>query len=219
MPTRYIVHGTDSSSTAVRKIIEAQSAAEAERMGGRLGLTVTGVEVDPSSVENGSSQAAVRNPFDEPQSARKLGPETQLWQGCPSQWVNFWWFLSCLLVIPIPWAIWRWLDTKYSKFTLTTQRLRFERGVLNRTIDEVELYRVKDTQLHQTVIDRVLGIGTIEILSSDETNPELYLRKISSPKEVREQLRLGVERLRLARGVREFDLALDGSPGDHAEIN
>ena len=31
------------------------------------------------------------------------------WTGTPSQWQNLGWFLSCLLLVPIPWAIWRWL--------------------------------------------------------------------------------------------------------------
>lgn len=220
MPTRYIVHGTDAAKTSVRKIIEAPSAPEAERMAGRLGIAVTGVEVDPTSLDDEAPRTSGRvNLAEDPVPMRRLGPETQLWQGCPSQWVNFWWFIACVLILPIPVAIWKWLDTKYQTYTLTTQRLRFERGVLNKTIDEIELYRIKDTQLHQTVIDRMLGIGTIEILSSDETNPRLFLPKIGSPAGVREQLRQGVERLRLARGVREFDLSPHGTADDHVELH
>ncbi len=29
------------------------------------------------------------------------------WSGHPSQWQNFWWYLSCLMVLPIPYAIWK----------------------------------------------------------------------------------------------------------------
>lgn len=205
MATRYIVHGTDASSKQVQKILEADSAAQAEQMAGRLGMRVIGVEIDPSSpsvVEHSNSPV-----IDGPRGSRTLGPETTVWSGTPSQWVNFWWFVSCLLIIPIPYVIWKFLDVKYQKMTLTTQRLRIEEGVLTKRVDEVELYRIKDTQLKQSVVDRVLGLGTVEIVSSDETNPVLHIRSIHNAREMREQLRQCVEKLRLARGVRELDFA------------
>lgn len=212
MASRYIVHGTDASSKPVQKLIEAESAAQAQKMAERLGVSVVGVEVDPGSAPPAGGAEFGRDFTDDARAARRLGPETTVWTGTPSQWVNFWWFVACLLVVPIPWAIWRYLSIRTSAYTLTTQRLRFERGVLTKTLDEIELYRVKDTQLHQSVLDRMLGIGTIEILSSDETNPALYLPKIPNAPAVREQLRQGVERLRLARGVRELDLAVESQP-------
>lgn len=224
MSNRYIVHGTDASGKALQKIIEAPTAAEAERVAGKLGMAVLGVEVDPASPPQAApppdadprgDPMGVGGLGDDVRASRRMGPETQMWEGHPSQWVNFWWFLACILVLPIPVAIWKYLETRTSKFKLTTQRLRLERGVLTKTIDEVELYRVKDTQLNQSLSDRMLGIGTIEILSSDETNPTLYLHKIPRPAEFRELLRGAVERLRLARGVRELDLAVETDGGGH----
>lgn len=211
MGNRYIVHGTDSSGQSTQKLIEAPTAKEAEAIAAKLGMNVVASEVDQSDA--GDARNAVGSPFDDVRAARRMGPEQELWAGNPSQWVNFWWYVSCILIIPIPWVIWKYLDTRYAKYKLTSQRLRLERGVLTKTIDEVELYRIKDTQLNQTLIDRMLGIGTIEVLSSDETNPRLYLPKIPRPAEVRELLRGAVERLRLARGVRELDLAVETDPG------
>lgn len=239
MPTRYIVHGTDKNNQSVQKVFEAATSQEAEQIAGRIGISVLGVEVDPTSISPAPSPAPEapegRDFTDDARAPRRLGPESQLWLGATSQWVNFWWIALCvlaipitwaayqyvvaspyvllLLVVPIPWALWQYLDTKTTRYTLTSQRLRLESGVLTKTIDEIELYRIKDTQLHQTVLDRALNIGTVEILSSDETNPELFLRKIPGPREFREQLRTGVERLRLARGVRELDLSVEHDPG------
>lgn len=205
MPTRYIVHGTDAANRPVQKILEAETAAQAEQLAGRLGVRVIGVEVDPSSApaDAGGAPPVIEGP----RGSRSLGPEVTVWSGTPSQWVNFWWFVSCLLIIPIPYVIWKYLDVKNQRMTLTTQRLRIEEGVLSKRVDEVELYRVKDTQLKQTLIDRILGLGTVEIASSDETNPVLHIKSIRNAREMREQLRQCVEKLRLARGVRELDFA------------
>ncbi len=225
MPTRYIVHGTDAKGLPVQKIIEAGTAAEAEQVAGKLGVTVAGSEVDPSSarpaaprVDSGGGAGrggggtggggGGGGAIDDDRVSRRLGPEVELWSGTPSQWVNFWWWAG---IITIPYAIWKYLETKYTKYTLTSQRLRMERGVLTKTIDEIELYRIKDTQLNQSLGDRMLNIGTIEVLSSDETNAKLFLPKIPNPREVREQLRLGVERVRLSRGVRELDVAWENA--------
>lgn len=196
----------------MQKVIEAGTAAEAEQVARKLGVSVTGSEVDPSSVsagprgdENGVGGGAMA---DDDRVSRRLGPEVELWSGTPSQWVNFWWWAG---IITIPYALWKYLEVKYTKFTLTSQRLRVERGVLSKSVDEVELYRIKDTQLNQTLADRVLNIGTVEVLSSDETNSKLLLPKIPNPREVREQLRLSVEKVRLSRGVREVDVAWESS--------
>lgn len=204
MPTRYIVHGTDSAQRPVQKILEAESAAHAEQQATRLGVRVTGVEVDPTCPSLDATPAPV---VEGPRGTRSLGPEHTVWSGTPSQWVNFWWFVSCILIIPIPVAIWKWLEVKFERMTLTTQRLRIEEGVLTKRVDEIELYRIKDTQLKQSVIDRVLGLGTVEVVSSDETNPVLHIKSIRDAKNMREQLRQCVEKLRLARGVREVDFA------------
>lgn len=207
MPTRYIVHGTDTANRPVQKILEAETAAQAEQLAGRLGVRVIGVEIDPTCPSLDGAGGTPPPVVEGPRGSRSLGPETQVWSGTPSQWVNFWWFVSCLLIIPIPYVIWRFLDVKCQRFTLTTQRLRIEEGVLSKRVDEVELYRVKDTQLKQSLIDRVLGLGTVEIASSDETNPVLHVKSIRNAREMREQLRQCVEKLRLARGVRELDFA------------
>lgn len=134
-------------------------------------------------------------------------PETAIWEGRPSQWTNIVAFLLCVLIIPIPWAIYRWLAIRCTKFTLTSQRLRMEEGILSRRFDDIELYRVKDLTLHQPFIQRLVGLGTIRLLTSDATHPTLTLPAISDPMEVRDVIRQQVEHMRRERGVRELDIA------------
>lgn len=134
-------------------------------------------------------------------------PEEEIWSGGPSQWVNFWWFVLCLLVIPIPWAVYRWLKIKCTRFTLTNERLRWQWGILNRRTEEVELYRVRDLGFHQPFIQRMLGLGTIEVTSTDERTPEIVLPAISGADDVREYFREATERMRQLRGVRDIDMS------------
>lgn len=127
------------------------------------------------------------------------------WSGHPSQWRNFGWFLSCLLVIPIPFAFWKWLETRMTVYTLSDQRLKFTRGVLSKTTEDLELYRVRDTRFEQSVFERLLGLGRIRLFTTDETSPEIVLPWIGDAEGVREKIRALVEARRDAKRVRYLD--------------
>ena len=102
---------------------------------------------------------------------------------------------------------WKWLQVMSEKFELTNQRLVVRRGIIMKSIDEVELYRVKDVRMDFSLLNQMVGIGTIHITSSDETtrNHQLALRHVPLAQERREQLRELVDAARRERGVREID--------------
>lgn len=127
------------------------------------------------------------------------------WTGHPSQWQNLGWFLSCLLLIPIPWAFWKWLETRNVLYTLTDQRLKFTRGVLTKVTEDLELYRVRDTKFEQRLFERMLGLGRIHLFTTDETSPEVELPFIKDAESVREKIRGLVEARRDAKRVRYLD--------------
>ena len=127
------------------------------------------------------------------------------WSGHPSQWQNLGWFVLCLLVIPIPLAIWKWLETNSTVYTLTDQRLKFTRGVFNKVTEDLELYRVRDTKFQQGLFERLVGLGNIELYTTDETSPTIRLPFIAEAETVREQIRALVEARRDAKRVRYLD--------------
>lgn len=127
------------------------------------------------------------------------------WTGHPSQWQNFWWFALCLLILPIPYAAWKWWVTRSTTYTLTDQRLKFTRGVFTRTTDDLELYRVRDTRMQQGFVERMLGLGEVLLYSTDETSMEISLPYIRDAEAVREKIRVLVEARRDAKRVRYLD--------------
>jgi uncharacterized membrane protein YdbT with pleckstrin-like domain len=135
-----------------------------------------------------------------------------LWQGAPSQWQNFWWWVSCLLVVPIPIAIWKAIVLKNTEITLTNQRLKIRTGVFSKEIEEVELYRVKDWALKEPFIQRILGRGTIQMETSDRTAPQVSLAWVEQASALGDKLRQAVEIARDRKRVREID-AVDDSGG------
>jgi uncharacterized membrane protein YdbT with pleckstrin-like domain len=133
--------------------------------------------------------------------------EEILWQGSPSQWTNFWPFVLCILVIPIPWAIWRWLSTRCFAYEVTNQRIRIRQGVFSRRTDSLELYRVKDASFVQPFVMRLVGIGNVELETSDTTTPILAIRGVPDADRLREQILKAVDVVRDRKGVREVDFS------------
>ena len=127
------------------------------------------------------------------------------WTGHPSQWQNLGWFVLCVLVLPIPFALWKWLETRSTVYTLTDQRLKFTRGVFSKTTEDLELYRVRDTKFQQGLFERLVGLGNIELYSTDETSPTIKLPYIAEAETVREKIRALVEARRDAKRVRYLD--------------
>ncbi len=158
--------------------------------------------------------------------------EETLWQGARSQITNWGVYLLALLLIaaaivggfffpfawaaiavPILWIVWVWLQTRSESFTLTTERLRLKKGVLNQVFDEVELYRVKDVTLSRSALQRLFGLGTVTMQTSDQGQENICIDSVRNSEELREQLRKQVEIIRDRKRVREVDFQDDNHPG------
>ena len=92
------------------------------------------------------------------------------------------------------------------EYVVTNQRVRIISGFFSKDIQEIELFRVKDTMAHQSFFLRIFGLGTITIISGDERHPRLVLSGVPDAIELREKLREEVMTLRQRFGVREVDV-------------
>ena len=70
------------------------------------------------------------------------------------------------------------------EYTLTTQRLIHKHGLLHRVTNRVEVIDIDDVSYSQGPIERLLGVGTIKLLSSDVSDPQLVLRGIDNVQKV-----------------------------------
>lgn len=141
--------------------------------------------------------------------------ERDLWTGRPSQLVNLRTFVLATLffwlVVPLGRAFWRYLVIRTMRYELTSQRLRATRGIVSRHVEELELYRVKDTSFSQSVFERLFGLATVRITSSDHSTPVVTIESVPAPiaKWIREAIRESVEELRTRKQVREVDYRRD----------
>lgn len=112
------------------------------------------------------------------------------------------------LVAAIGIVLYKWIGNLAVTYELTDDRLILHKGIFVKSIDEIELYRVKDARIDFTIVNQTADIGTITITSSDETTRDapLILRDIARARARRETLRSLVNTARQSRGVREIDM-------------
>ena len=95
-----------------------------------------------------------------------------------------------------------WYLVASTRYRLTSQRLFAQTGLIAKNLEEVELFRVKDVTLSQGVLDRLLGVGTVTVLSTDDTAPELDLAGIRDPLAAKEAVRTAFRAARQREGLR-----------------
>ena len=70
------------------------------------------------------------------------------------------------------------------KYRLTNQRLFHEQGILRRVTERIELIDIDDVTMEQGLMERLFGVGTVHVTSSDRSSPELLMPGIDDVKAV-----------------------------------
>jgi len=121
--------------------------------------------------------------------------------------------LWLLTLVGIPGLLYSYLRHINEKYKLTMQRVETERGIIARDVDSLELWRVLDVDYKQGVMERILGIATITLTGTDQSDPVMKLRGLPNHRQLFERLRDAVQAAR-QRG-RPMEL-VDGDLGGGA---
>jgi hypothetical protein len=125
-----------------------------------------------------------------------LSPKTQI----------VWWIYPLAVVVGILFVLIPWIKTKTVRYRITNYRIDFERGLISRDIDTLELWHVEDLKFHQNILHRLLDVGTITILSHDDTTPKLRLDGLPHPRQLFQQLQQQIIAVKRQRGVIKMDV-------------
>ena len=106
------------------------------------------------------------------------------------------------------------MPISFTRYAMSEDRLFISVGFLNIKDDEVLLYRVRDIDTSRTLWQRLFGVGTITVMSSDKTMPTMVLKNVKNPVEVKELLHTQVEEIKLKRRVRIGEIMGNGLDED-----
>ena len=106
--------------------------------------------------------------------------------------------------------VYLWKDRKryfgmpisFTRYCMSEDRLFVSEGFLNIKDDEILLYRVRDIDTKRSLWQRLFGVGTVTVMSSDKSMPTLELKNIKDPIAVKELIHTQVEEMKIRRRVR-----------------
>ena len=101
------------------------------------------------------------------------------------------------------------LPLSFTRYCLSDDRLFVSVGFLNIKDDEILLYRVRDIDTERTLWQRLFGVGTVTVMSSDKSMPNLVLKNVKDPVFVKELIHKQVEEMKIRRRVRFGEIMTD----------
>lgn len=99
------------------------------------------------------------------------------------------------------------LPLSFTKYAISEDRLLQSSGILNLQYEEILLYRVRDISLSRSFGQRIFGVGSITVTSSDKSRPVLVMQNVKDAAEVKELLHRQVEDMKIRRRVRFGEVA------------
>lgn len=116
-----------------------------------------------------------------------------------------WWLFLAVAVVGLLMFLIPWLKVKSVRYRISNYRIDFQRGLIGRRIDTMEMWHIEDVSFYQSILDRILGVGSITVLSHDDTNPKLVLRGLPNPRSLFDSVKQRIIAVKRQRGVVKMD--------------
>lgn len=116
-----------------------------------------------------------------------------------------WWVAVICVVLAVLALVAPWLVLRTTRYRISNYRIDYERGILKKRIDTLELWHVDDISFEQGLVDRMMNVGSIIVVSDDKTTPRLELQGIPDPRRIFEALKNRVIAVKRQRGVIKMD--------------
>ena len=113
------------------------------------------------------------------------------------------------------------LPLSFTRYALSEDRLFLSVGLLSIKDDDVLLYRVRDIDLERRLFQRLFGVGTVTVMSSDKSMPTLVLKNVKDPIMVKELIHKQVEEMKIKRRVRVGEIMgneIDDADGEFDDV-
>jgi len=76
------------------------------------------------------------------------------------------------------------LQIRKTYYTVSAERIEHSTGVFSQRIDNLDMFRVVDIKLRRSVFDRIVGVGTVTLTTTDKSHPEFVFQKVKNSHEL-----------------------------------
>ena len=108
------------------------------------------------------------------------------------------------------------LPLSFTKYAISEDRLFQTTGLFNLKFEEILLYRIRDLALSRSFGQRIFGVGSITVTSSDKSRPVLVIHNVKNPAAVKELIHEQVEDMKIRRRIRFGEIATFSADVDDA---
>ena len=115
------------------------------------------------------------------------------------------------LFLGLPWT--------FTKYTITPSLLTVDRGFLSTTEDDCYMYKIQDVKLTTTLLERIVGLGTITCYTGDTTDKVIEIKHIKDSEVIKDYIIKASEAARIRRRtVNMQNITADGLDPDELDI-
>ena len=115
------------------------------------------------------------------------------------------------------------MPISFTRYAMSEDRLFLSVGLLNIKDEEILLYRIRDINTGRSLWQRIFGVGTITVISSDKSLPTLVMKNVKNPIAVKELLHRQVEDMKIRRRVHLGEIMSSGcdhdAPDDDSDLD
>ena len=119
----------------------------------------------------------------------------------------------------------RWLflalPFTFTKYIIKEDLLTVDTGLLKTTENDCYMYKIQDVTLTVSLLERIVGLGTVKCFTGDTTDPVLYITHVKNAREIKDFILETSEKARMKRRtLNTLDIGTeDISDMDTSDIN
>ena len=83
-----------------------------------------------------------------------------------------------LAIIVLLMLVFKAMTLKMTCYEVTADRIEWSRGIFDRKVDNMDMFRIVDLKLRRSLIDCIVGVGTVMLVTNDKSDPEFEFEKI-----------------------------------------
>ena len=120
------------------------------------------------------------------------------------QWQLSFWFLAAPIIVVLASMLKSVARILTIEYEIKGDKLIFREGIFMRHMGAVNIGRIQNADVYQTIVERFFGIGTVTVNTDDSTVRVIWMIGMRKPDALRAAILESSESVRKARGLYEF---------------
>jgi membrane protein YdbS with pleckstrin-like domain len=87
-----------------------------------------------------------------------------------------------LLVVMV--LFYKAMQVRMTYYKVSADRIEFGKGIFDRKVDNLDMFRVVDLKLRRSFLDCIVGVGTVLLTTTDKSHPDFVFEKVRGARQL-----------------------------------